>query len=71
MWVTEKGENYYLRNSKELKNVETTKNIVTPINNEHDKIFRKILSNKQEATNFINKSLKLKKNKAGAIRVIQ
>ena len=31
------------------------------INNEHDKIFRKILSNKQEAANFINKSLKLKK----------
>ena len=25
------------------------------INNEHDKIFRKILDNKYEATNFINK----------------
>lgn len=30
------------------------------INNEHDKIFRKILDNKHEATNFINKTLSLK-----------
>lgn len=32
----------------------------TKINNEHDKIFRKILDNKQEATYFINKTLHLK-----------
>lgn len=31
----------------------------TKINNEHDKIFRKILDNKQEATYFINKTLHL------------
>lgn len=33
------------------------------INNEHDKIFRKILDNKQEAVNFINKTLNLKIDK--------
>lgn len=31
------------------------------VNNEHDKTFRNILNNKQEAANFINKTLKLKK----------
>lgn len=47
--LAEESEDYYLGNNK------------IHINNEHDKIFRKILSNKQEATNFINKTLKLNK----------
>ena len=59
--VAEERENYYPRNSENFKNSEKIKNLITPINNEHDKIFRKILDNKQEAANFINKTLKLKK----------
>lgn len=35
------------------------KRINNKLHNEHDKIFRKILDNKQEAVNFINKTLKL------------
>lgn len=35
------------------------KRINHKLHNEHDKIFRKILDNKQEAVNFINKTLKL------------
>ena len=31
------------------------------VQNEHDKIFRKILDDKQEASKFINKTLKLKR----------
>ena len=37
----------------------TYKMINNKIHNEHDKIFRKILDNRQEAVNFINKTLKL------------
>lgn len=37
----------------------TYKKISYKLHNEHDKIFRKILDNKQEAVNFINKTLKL------------
>lgn len=37
----------------------TYKKINHKLHNEHDKIFRKILDNKQEAVNFINKTLKL------------
>ena len=59
--MAEEGENYYPRNLEDFKNPEKINNIIAPINNEHDKIFRKILSNKQEAANFINKTLKLKK----------
>ena len=59
--MAEEGENYYSRNSEDFKNPEKINNIIAPINNEHDKIFRKILSNKQEAANFINKTLNLKK----------
>lgn len=50
--VAEECEDYYLGNVSKKE---------TNINNEHDKIFRKILSNKQEVANFINKTLKLKK----------
>ena len=32
------------------------------INNEHDKIFRTILTNKDEAANLINKAVIVKKN---------
>ena len=59
--MAEEGENYYPRNSEDFKNSEKINNLTTPINNEHDKIFRKILDNKQEAANFINKTLKLNK----------
>lgn len=37
----------------------TYKRTNNKLHNEHDKIFRKILDNKQEAVNFINKTLKL------------
>ena len=48
--MAEEGENYYLEGSK---------NKETYINNQHDKIFRKILSVKSEAAKFINKTLNL------------
>ena len=59
--MAEEGEKYYPRSSEDSRKSEKINNLTTPINNEHDKIFRKILDNKQEAANFINKTLKLKK----------
>ena len=35
---------------------------VEKLNNKHDKIFKTILENKEEAANFINEALKLTKN---------
>lgn len=43
--VCEETENYQLNNKK--------------INNQHDKFFRKVLSNKKEATFVINKAIKI------------
>ena len=59
--MAEEGEKYYPRSSEDSRKSEKINNLTTPINNEHDKIFRKILDNKQEAANFINKTLNLKK----------
>lgn len=44
----------------ELKEESTKYELINQkVHNKHDKIFRKILDNKQEAANFINKTLKL------------
>ena len=53
--VAEESEKYYL---------ESALNNEKHINNQHDKIFRKMLSVKSEATKFINKTLDLSGKKA-------
>ena len=63
--VAEDSELYYLENSKDYENTDNiekrnkTENLSPKINNEHDKIFRKILSIKSETAKFINKTLDL------------
>ena len=52
--VAEENEPYYL---------ESVPNNETRINNEHDKIFRKMLDVKSEAAKFMNKTLNLSGNK--------
>ena len=50
--ICEKSSTYHLESSNNVLNKQY-------INNEHDKIFRKILDNKKEAVYFLNKTLNL------------